>query len=68
MTTRELETVVVDGIKLDVHFTYSSYFGFEIHSVEDITGVQDLTPLLSDWALEMVEIELRRMYQVNGWL
>ena len=67
-TTKELETVVVDGVKLDVYFTYSSDFGFEINSIEDITGGQDLSSLLSDWVIDAIEKELRRMYQVNGWL
>ena len=67
-TTKELETVVVDGVKLDIYFIYNRDYGFEILSVEDITGAQDLTSLLSDWVIDAIEKELRRMYQVNGWL
>ena len=67
-TTKELEIVVVDGIKLDVHFNYTPDYGFEIQSIEDITGVQDLMPLLSEWALEKVYQELEDLYRSNGWL
>lgn len=67
-TTKELETVVVDGIKLDIYFIYNRDYGFEILSVEDITGVQDLMPLLESWVIDAIEKELHRMYQVNGWL
>lgn len=67
-TTKELETVEIKGVKFDVHFTYSPEFGFEIESVEDITGVQDLMPLLSEWALEKIYQELEDLYRRNGWL
>ena len=67
-TTKELETVEIKGVKFDVHFTYSPEFGFEIESVEDITGVQDLMLLLSEWALEKVYQELEDLYRRNGWL
>ena len=67
-TTKELETVVVREVKLDIYFTYDSYFGFELHSIEDITGGQDLTPILSEWTIELVEKELRKLYQSRGWL
>lgn len=67
-TTKELETVVVDGIKLDVHFNYTRDYGFEIHSVEDITGVQDLTNLFSEWVLDRIYLELEDLYRRNGWL
>ena len=67
-TTKELETVVVDGVKLDVHFTYSAEFLFEIYSVEDITGAQDLTALLSDWVIDTIYRELEDLYRRNGWL
>ena len=67
-TTKELETVEIDGVKLDVHFNYNSDYGFDIQAIEDITGVQDLMPLLESWVIDAIEKELRRMYQVNGWL
>ena len=67
-TTKELETVVVDGVKLDIYFIYNRDYGFEIYSVEDITGVQDLTPLLSEWALDRIYLELEDLYRRNGWL
>ena len=67
-TTKELETVVVDGVKLDIYFIYNRDYGFEIHSVEDVTGVQDLTNLFSEWALEKIYQELEDLYRRNGWL
>ena len=66
--TTELETVIVDGVKLDIHFNYSSEFGFEIQSVEDITGVQDLRPLLTDWIMDSIENKLYSLYESRGWL
>lgn len=67
-TTKELETVEIKGVKFDVHFTYSPEFGFEIESIEDITGVQDLTNLLSEWTQDKIYLELEDLYRRNGWL
>lgn len=68
MTTTELETVEIKGVKFDVHFNYTSAYGFEIQSVEDITGVQDLMPFLEYWVIEAIDQELRDLYRRNGWL
>ena len=67
-TTKELETVLINNINLDVHFSYTPEFGFVIDSIEDITGVQDLTPILSEWVLDKVESELEELYKKRGWL
>ena len=71
MTTKqklEVETVEVNKVKFDVYFTYSPEFGFEIDTIEDITGVQDLMPFLDNWVIEAVEQELGDLYRRNGWL
>jgi len=60
--------VEIKGVKFDVHFTYSPEFGFEIESIEDITGVQDLTNLLSEWTQDKIYLELEDLYRRNGWL
>jgi hypothetical protein len=65
---KELETVSVHQIKLDVHFDYSKDFGFQIYGIEDVTGTQDLTELLSEYAMERVVEELEDLYRRNGWL
>ena len=67
-TTKELETVEIKCVKFDVHFTYSPEFGFEIESIEDITGVQDLLPFLEVWVIEAIENKLRSLYESWGWL
>ena len=66
--TTELETVEIKGVKFDVYFNYSSEFGFEIHSVEDITGAQDLSSLLDDFVIETIENKLHSLYESRGWL
>lgn len=68
MTTTELETVEVLKVKLDVYFTYHRDFGFNLVSVEDITGTQDLTPLLDDFYLELIIDELTDLYRRREWL
>lgn len=67
-TTKELETVEIKGVKFDVHFTYSPEYGFEIESIEDITGVQDLLPFLEVWVIEAIENKLHSLYESWGWL
>lgn len=64
----EIETVEIKKVKLDVHFTYSPEYGFEIESIEDITGVQDLLPFLEVWVIEAIENKLRSLYESWGWL
>lgn len=67
-TTKELETITINNIKLDVHFTYTPEFGFVVDAIEDIVGVQDLTPILPEWVLDKVESELEELYKTRGWL
>lgn len=64
----ELETVEVGEVKLDVYFTYNKDYGFELYSVEDITGTQDLTAILPEWVLNAVEKGLEDIYRSCGWL
>jgi hypothetical protein len=63
-----LETIKVEKIELDVYFSYNKDFGFQIESVEDITGAQDLMPLLPEWVINHVEKELHSLYERKGWL
>lgn len=65
---KEVETIEVGKVKLDVYFTYSKDFGFEIESIEDITGTQDLYVLISDYYLMKIDETLRGLYQQRGWL
>jgi hypothetical protein len=66
--TNEIETIDIDGVKLDVVFRYSRDFGFDIDYVEDVTGVQDLMPLLESWVMKEIEEKLEDLYRRRGWL
>jgi hypothetical protein len=67
-TTLELETVEILGVKLDVYFEYHREFGFEIHSVEDVIGTQDLSPILDQYYLELITEQLKELYRKREWL
>ena len=67
-TNLELETIEVLKVKLDVYFEYHRDYGFEIHSVEDVTGAQDLTPILDQYYMELIEKELCELYRRREWL
>ena len=64
----EVETIEVNKVKLDVWFKYSRDFGFEIESIEDLTGTQDLTPIISEHWLIQIDNKLTELYRSNGWL
>lgn len=64
----ELETIKVKEVRFDVYFTYNKEFGFDIHSIEDVSGTQDLTEHLADWVLEAIEDKIQDMYERRGWL
>lgn len=66
--TLELETVTLFNVKLDVYFSYTSDFGFQIEAIEDITGAQDLMPILSNAIVDDVYNELTELYRRRGWL
>jgi hypothetical protein len=66
--TLELETIEIFTVKLDVYFSYTSDFGFQIESIEDITGAQDLIPILSNAIVDYVYNELTELYRNRGWL
>ena len=63
-----LETITVQKIDFDVYFSYSKDFGFQIESVEDVTGAQDLMPLLQNSVIEDIENKLHSLYERKGWL
>lgn len=63
-----LETITVEKIELDVYFSYNKDFGFQIESVEDVTGAQDLMPLLESWVINEIENKLNSLYETRGWL
>ena len=63
-----LETITVQKIELDVYFSYNKDFGFQIESVEDVTGAQDLMPLLESWVVKEIENRLIGLYARRGWL
>jgi len=64
----ELETVEVLKVKLDVYFSYTKDFGFQIEAIEDETGAQDLMPILSNAIVDDVYNELTELYRKRGWL
>lgn len=65
---QELETVEVGKVKLDVWFKYSRDFGFEIESIEDLTGTQDLTNIISEHYIDKIHDKLTELYRSRGWL
>lgn len=68
MKKNEIETVTVFNVNLDVYFTYDKDFGFEINSIEDETGVQNLMPILNEFMIDAVENKLHSLYKKKGWL
>lgn len=63
-----LETITVEKIELDVYFSYNKNFGFQIESVEDVTGAQDLMPLLQSSVINEIENKLHSLYERRSWL
>lgn len=64
----ELETITIFNVTLDVYFSYTEDFGFTIEAIEDVTGTQDLTPILGDSIIDKVEKELVEIYRKQGLL
>lgn len=58
----------VKGVKFDVYFTYHRDYGFSLESIEDVTGVQDLTPFLYETIIDEIEKQLEELYRSRGWL
>ena len=60
---KELRTVIVDGVQLDVHYTvdrmYDEYT-VDINYIEDINSTQDLTPIISESVFNYIQRELTR--------
>ena len=67
-TKQEVETLKILGVKLDVYFTYSKEYGFQIDAVEALTDVQDIQDLLSDFVNKRITEELSELYRTRGWL
>ena len=67
-TKKEVETIEVLGVDLDVYFTYNKDFGFEVEAVETLTGVQDIQDLLSDFVIDKIFEKLEDLYRARGWL
>lgn len=61
---KELRTVIVDGVQLDVHYTvdklYDEYL-VSIDYIEDITGTQDLTPIISEYVTMYIQSQLEKL-------
>lgn len=61
---KELRTVIVDGVELDVHYTVDKAYGeyvIYIDYVEDINSTQDLTPIISDSVIAYIEYQLKKL-------
>lgn len=67
-TKQEVETLKILGVELDVYFTYSNEYGFQIEAVEALTDVQDIQDLLSDFVNKRITEELSELYRTRGWL
>ena len=64
----ELETVTIQKIQLDVYFSYSKDSGFQLDFVEDVTGAQDLMPIMAQGFFDDIIDELTELYRKRGWL
>ena len=67
-TKQEIETLKILDVYLDVYFTYSKEYGFQIDAVEALTDVQDIQDLLSDFVNKRITEELTELYRTRGWL
>lgn len=60
---KELKTVIVDGVQLDVHYTvdkmYDEYV-VDINYIEDINSTQDLTAIISESVFYYIQSELTK--------
>lgn len=60
---KELKTVIVDGVHLDVHYTvdrmYDEYI-VDINYIEDINSTQDLTAIISESVFYYIQSELTK--------
>lgn len=54
MITKELETISLYGIKLDVYYSLFADGYIQLESIEDVTGAQDLMPIMSQYLFENV--------------
>lgn len=61
---KELRTVIVDGVELDVHYTvdkvYDEY-AVNIDYIEDINSTQDLTPIIAESVVSYIEQQLNKL-------
>lgn len=61
---KELRTVIVDGVQLDVHYTvdklYDEYL-VSIDYIEDINSTQDLTPIISEYVTMYIQSQLEKL-------
>lgn len=65
MITKELETITLYGIRLDVYYSLFADGYIQLESIEDVTGAQDLMPIMSQYLFENVidmlkEIEAKK--------
>ena len=67
-TKQEIETLKILDVYLDVYFTYSKEYGFQIDAVEALTDVQDIQDLLSDFVNKRITDQLTELYRTRGWL
>ena len=61
---KELRTVIVDGVQLDVHYTvdklYDEYL-VSIDYIEDINSTQDLTSIISEYVTMYIQSQLEKL-------
>ena len=65
MITKELETITLYGIKLDVYYSLFADGYIQIESIDDVASTQDLMPIMNQDLFETVidmikEIEAKK--------
>lgn len=66
MITKELETITLYGIKLDVHYSVFNDGYIQLDSIESLTDTQDLMPIMNQGLFEYVIIMLKAIEAKKG--
>ena len=66
MITKELETITLYGIKLDVHYSVFKDGYIQLDSIDSLTDTQDLMPIMNQGLFEYVIIMLKAIEAKKG--
>lgn len=66
MITKELETIELLGVKLDVHYSVFKDGYIQLDSIESLTDTQDLMPIMNQDLFEDVIVMLKAIEAKKG--